>query len=120
MVPVERGGSVRGFAKVWYSGVTTNYLASLVRKLVLEYDNITGVYHVAGPRITKYDLLCQIRVAYGLDIQITADNTVVSDRSLNGERFEQATQVKTPSWHEMLTQLATDTTPYTQWQSPRI
>jgi dTDP-4-dehydrorhamnose reductase len=113
----QQRGSVRGFSGVWYSGLTTNHLASIVSQLIANSTTLRGLYHVAGPRITKYDLLIEIRSAFKLDIAIDRDESVVLDRSLNADRFNNATHFPVPSWRDMLAEVAADPTPYNQWQS---
>ena len=115
----QEGETVRGFAAVWYSGLTTNHLASIVRKLIVDNTELRGLYHVAGPRINKYDLLVEIRRAFKLDVTIDRDESVVLDRSLNSDRFNEATCFPVPSWREMLAEVAADPTPYNQWQARR-
>ena len=65
-----------------YSGVTTNYLARLVSKLISTHPDLTGLFQVAGPPISKYELLCLVRDTYGVDIRITPDD---GERSLRTE-----------------------------------
>jgi dTDP-4-dehydrorhamnose reductase len=66
----QKGKSVRGFKRVIYSGVTTNRMADLVCRIVSELPTLSGLYQVTGPAISKYDLLCKIRDAFRLDIEI--------------------------------------------------
>jgi len=112
----QNGKSVRGFRRVIYSGVTTNYMADLVCRIVSEYPTLSGLYQVTGPAISKYDLLCMIRDAFRLDIKIVPDENEVSDRSMIGDRFLQATGYRSPDWPSLLAQLVNDPTPYEKWR----
>jgi dTDP-4-dehydrorhamnose reductase len=112
----QKGKTVRGYTKVIFSGVTTIYLAKLVAKLIKDHKQLTGVYHVASPAISKHDLLCMLRDAYKLDVKIVPDDREVSDRSLIGEKFIKATSYGYPSWADMVTELANDPTPYDKWR----
>lgn len=108
--------TVRGFTRAIYSGVTTNHLADVVGDLIEKHPRISGLYQVASQPISKYDLLCLLRTAYHLDIDIVPDGTDECDRSMVGERFHQATGYVCPSWTDLIAQLAADPTPYSSWR----
>jgi len=106
---------VRGFTGVRYSGVTTNHLAGLVGDILERHPRLSGLYQVASDTITKYDLLCRLKEAYRLDVDIVPDEDEVCDRSLRGDRFRAATGHVCPPWSELVHQLADDPTPYDEW-----
>lgn len=112
----QRAGRVRGFKRVIYSGVTTNYLANLVLMIIEQRPQLCGLYQVASAPISKYDLLCIIREQFGLKVEITADELEISDRSMVGKRFVEATGYECPTWPELIAQLAADPTPYEKWR----
>jgi dTDP-4-dehydrorhamnose reductase len=111
----QNGTTVRGFTRVLYSGVTTNYLARLMGDLVESHPSLSGLYQVAGDPIAKHDLLVIIRDAFGMTVTIEPDATLVSDKTLRGEAFVAATGLRTPPWQELVQELADDPTPYRQW-----
>ncbi len=112
----QKGKSVRGFRRVVYSGVTTNHMADLVCRIVSERPALSGLYQVAAPPISKHDLLCGIRDAYRLDVEIVPDETELSDRSMAGDAFLRATGYPMPDWPGLIAQLAGDPTPYGKWR----
>jgi dTDP-4-dehydrorhamnose reductase len=112
----QGGQSVRGFTRVIYSGVTTNHLAGLVGDLIARQPDLAGLYQVSSRPISKHDLLCLLREAYRLDVEIIPDGGEVSDRSLSGERFRRATGYDCPEWPALVAQLAADPTPYRDWR----
>ena len=112
----QKGKSVRGFKKVIYSGVTTNYMADLVSRIVSEHPAPNGLYQVTSPAISKYDLLCLIRDAFRLNIEIVPDEEEVSDRSMIGDAFLRTTGYRSPDWPGLVAQLANDPTPYEKWR----
>jgi dTDP-4-dehydrorhamnose reductase len=107
--------NVRGFRRVIYSGVTTNYMADLVAKIVGSYPDLHGLYQVVSDAISKYDLLCLLRDAYRLDIEIEPEDQTISDRSMKGDKLRAAIGHRTPPWPELVRQLAEDPTPYERW-----
>lgn len=108
---------VYGYKCALFSGVTTNRLADLVGNLIEKHPNLCGLYHVTSHTISKFDLLCLIRDAYQLDIEILPNDEFCCDRSLSGLKFEAATGYACPTWPELLTQLADDETPYDEWRT---
>lgn len=109
-------GRISGYTHAMYSGVTTNYMAKLIENLIADYPDLTGLYHVTSQTISKYDLLCLLRQAYRLDIEITPDPNFSCDRSMKGEKFTTATGRVCPPWPDLAAELANDNTPYERWK----
>ena len=95
-------GRVKGYTKAVFSGLPTVELARVVRDVVLPMPEISGLYHVASAPISKYDLLRLVADVYGKNIEIIPDDDLVIDRSLNAERFREATGYVTPPWDELV------------------
>ena len=112
----QKGKTIRGYKKVIYSGVTTNYMAELVCKIIKDHPTLNGLYQVTSPSINKYDLLCRLKEAYKLDVEILEESDTVSDRSMVGDKFVKATGYSIPKWEHLVEQLVTDPTPYEDWR----
>lgn len=108
---------VVGYRRVWWSGVTTNHLADLVGDILKTHSQLAGLYQVSSGRISKYELLCRIRDAYGLPIEVEPADEPVNDRTLAGAKLGAAIQYHCPPWDEMIQQLVNDTTPYVRYQA---
>jgi len=108
----RRGGTVRGFARAIFSGLTTAALSDIIGTLIADRPHLHGLVHVAGQPISKHDLLVAIRDAFSLDIEIEPDAGFVCDRSLDDARFRAATGISPPPWPEMIEALRRDPTPY--------
>lgn len=111
----QRHGRVRGFTRVMYSGVTTNHLSDVVGDVIERFPRLNGLYQVASRPISKHDLLCLLKEAYRLAVEIVPDENEVCDRSLKGDRFNAVTGYACPPWGELVRQLADDPTPYDTW-----
>src|ERR1039458_2586556 len=112
----QRGGRIRGFRRVIYSGLTTNQMAILIEHLIRERADLSGLHHVTADPISKYDLLGLANEAFGAGVEIEADEEVVLDRSMSSDRFRGLTAWAPPSWAEMISEMASDPTPYDDWQ----
>lgn len=112
----NEGGSVRGFTRAIYSGVTTNHLASLIANIITDFPTLSGLYHVAAEPISKYRLLLLLRDAFGLRIEIAADDSFVCDRSMLGDKLANAIGYRAPAWPQLIAELTSDATPYREWR----
>src|SRR5438552_11343304 len=108
----QRGGCVRGFTRAVFSGLTTLALADAIADVIVDQPNLSGVWHLAGEAISKFDLLKLLKQTYGLAIEIEPDESFVCDRSLDGSRFRDATGTRAPLWPEMIERMCADATPY--------
>lgn len=92
----------KGFNKAIFSGLPTVVFAQVVRDVVLENAQLTGLYHVAAEPISKYDLLQLIARIYKKVITIESDETLVINRSLDASKFNKATGYNPPTWQDMI------------------
>lgn len=92
----------KGYTKAIFSGLPTVALAQVVRDVVIPHAELSGVYHVAAQAISKYDLLELVARIYGKTIKIIPSDQLVIDRSLNAERFAEATGYIAPSWPDLI------------------
>jgi dTDP-4-dehydrorhamnose reductase len=93
-----QGGSCACFSRAVFSGVPAVVLAAIVRDVIIPHAGLRGVYHVAADPISKCDLLRLVASVYGRTTEITPDDSVVIDRSLNPQRFRAATGYVAPEW----------------------
>jgi dTDP-4-dehydrorhamnose reductase len=108
----QAGGRVPGYAKVIWSGVTTNFLAGVVGSLAQAPQSVDGISHLSGPPLSKYELLLALNKAFGTATTVEPDTTIVSDRSLNSDRFWSRTGLERPNWSDMLSELAEESRLY--------
>jgi len=112
---MQQGKTVRGFRRVIYSGVTTNELAEVATMVIQKFPKLHGLFQVVSEPISKHELLCLLRDAYKLEVNIVPEDREVSDRSMKGDKFREATGYASPPWTELVERLAKDRTPYARW-----
>ncbi len=95
---LSQRGSIKGYAKAVFSGLPTVELARVIRDHVISAPDLYGLYHVSSEPIDKLSLLKLVAKIYEHKIQITPDNQVCIDRSLNSSRFREVTGYVPPSW----------------------
>jgi dTDP-4-dehydrorhamnose reductase len=115
----NRGGKVRGYTRAIFSGLTTLALARVIANVMEQHPQLQGIYHVSSEPISKYELLCLLREAFRVEVEIEPYPAVQVDRSLDSSRFREATGFIPQTWSEMIQELASDPTPYDQWRGIR-
>lgn len=101
-------GPVEGFTKAIFSGLPTVELARLIRDYVAPRPELHGLYHVSAASISKYDLLRLVAEAYGRSTEIQPSDRLAIDRSLNSDRFREATGWRPGSWPELVARMRED------------
>lgn len=95
-------GPVRGFTKAIYSGLPTVEIARVICDHVIPDVALRGMYHLSADPISKHDLLMLVAKAYGKTVDITPDDELVIDRSLDSTRFRARTGYMPPTWPELV------------------
>jgi dTDP-4-dehydrorhamnose reductase len=81
----QRGGVVDGFVDYRFTGLAAATLADLV---ALAIDRtLSGVYHVGGEALTKFDLLCAVSRRLDLNVTVRPVSRGAVDRTLDSARF---------------------------------
>ena len=101
----QRSQTINGFKKAIYSGFTTLEMARIVERILTQHAALSGLWHVASEPISKFDLLQLCREKLGWEGIIEPNDEFVCDRSLNGDRFNEATGYTPPSWEAMISEL---------------
>lgn len=104
----QRGKQIRGFRKAIYTGLTTLEMSRVIVDVLVNQTALEGVWQVSSDPIDKFDLLCRINEAAGLDIGIEPDDAFFCDRSLDSRRFREATSYQPPSWQTMIEEMVDD------------
>ena len=99
---LAQSGPVSGFSKAIFSALPTVEFARVIQEFVIPNPKLRGTYHVAGPSISKYELLKLVAQAYGRNTPIMPETNLVIDRSLNADAFRVATGYIAPQWEELV------------------
>jgi dTDP-4-dehydrorhamnose reductase len=98
-------GTVRGFSRAVFTGLTTPVAARLIAALLRDHPDLQGLWHVAAAPVTKYDLLLGLRDRTRPGLPIQASDTPVVDRRLDGGAFARRTGWVAPGWDSMLDEI---------------
>jgi dTDP-4-dehydrorhamnose reductase len=108
----QRGGHVNGYSHAIYSGLTTQALARTISKLLLGNSHLTSLFHVSSQPISKLEIINKLNELLDLQLTVTPDASVQINRSLNSEKFQNATSISPQTWDEMLSDLCQDQKTY--------
>jgi dTDP-4-dehydrorhamnose reductase len=113
----QRGNSVYGYTHAVFSGFTTLALGRIISNVIEEHPQLDGIYQVSAEPITKFDLLWGLQDAFNVPVEIKPRSDITIDRTLNSQRFREATGFAPEPWTAMLEEMAHDPTPYDKWRS---
>lgn len=101
---LTRSGRVRGFRRMVFSGLPVNEIAQvLATKVLSRREPLTGLFHLSAAPVSKYDLLGLVRATWAVQkVEVEAEDTVVSDRSLDSSRLRNEISYVPPSWSELV------------------
>jgi dTDP-4-dehydrorhamnose reductase len=109
----QEGKQIKGFTNTLYSGVSTIYMARVVKKIISNYPDLNGLYQLAPEKpISKYELLCIAKEAFNLNVEIIPDALHVHRPTLNASKLKQEINLIVPSWTEMMEELASNSSFY--------
>jgi len=97
--------SCQGFKNAYFSGVTTQELSRIIENYVIPDQGLQGLYHVGAAKISKFKLLSQIAHEYDKKIEIIPNYEFKIDRSLNSDRFCEATGYQPPAWSKLIREM---------------
>jgi dTDP-4-dehydrorhamnose reductase len=103
---LAQSGVVHGYKRAIFSGFTTPEMSRIVEKILVEYPETGGIYHVSSDPISKFDLLMLIKEKLGLSTEIRPDQKIQYDRSLDSTRFRREFNYTPPTWEEMIKELS--------------
>ncbi len=94
-----------GYSNAVFSGVTTNELSNIIANYIINNKKISGLYHIGGVKINKYELLRYFSKIYQKDISIKKDEKFKIDRSLNVDKFCNDTGYIKKDWKLMIEEM---------------
>ena len=85
--------------------------------VIARHPDLHGLYHVAGPPISKCELLRLLSGAFRADVEVEPTAEPRLDRSLDARRFWDEVGLSPPEWPAMVAEMAADAAPYDLWRS---
>tara|TARA_B100000029_G_scaffold515042_1_gene620245 strand:- start:2322 stop:3182 length:861 start_codon:yes stop_codon:yes gene_type:complete len=103
---ISQEGDIEGYKNAIFSGISTIELANVIDKIIDSNENISGLWHIAGPKISKHELLCKVQnIIQKKSANILLNESFKCDRTLDGSNFNSLINYQPPSWDDMLEEL---------------
>ncbi len=105
----QNGKQIKGFKNTFYSGVSTIFMAHVIKKIISNFPNLSGLYNLAPDEpISKYELLCIAKEEFGVNVDIVSDEQHIHLPTLDASKLKREINLSVPSWKEMMRELATN------------
>ena len=101
-----------GFQKAIFSGIPTITLSNIIKSIIINSSNLSGIYNISANPINKYLLLKIIAKIYKKNIVIVPDNSFIIDRSLDNRKFCKFHGKKLPDWEFLIKSMYDDNQKY--------
>jgi dTDP-4-dehydrorhamnose reductase len=102
---LSQKGTIKGYTKAIYSGLTNLELAKQVNFILEHHQELSGIWQIASDPIDKYSLLKKTASVYQKQIEIDSYDEYSSDKSLNYSKLQRAIGYVPRSWDQMLVDL---------------
>lgn len=96
---------IYGYKNAFFSGLTTLQVAQTLHYYIFPNPNISGLYHLASQKISKFELLTYISEVYSHNILIKPDTSYFIDRSLNCSKLKADTGYQAIPWYEQILEM---------------
>jgi dTDP-4-dehydrorhamnose reductase len=96
---------IKGFEKVFFSGLTTYELSKVIKKYIFNKNIYNDVLNVSSKHISKFILLKLIKKRFKKDVKIIKCSKIKINRTLNSQKFKKITGYKCPSWKKMINEM---------------
>jgi len=103
---LSQNNEIEGYRHAIFSGLTTLELSRIIRRLLEQFPDASGLYHLGGDAISKYEFLVMLRDAVRPDVKIIENKKFHCNRSLNSMRFYDKFDYYPPSWCNMIEELS--------------
>lgn len=99
---------VKGYNKAFFNGLTNLEISKITYKIILNNYFKSGIFHLSGYKINKFNLLKIVNKTYNLKKVIHKDSSIKIDRSLSHKKFYSNFNFKLKIWQNLIKELNED------------
>ena len=89
----------------------------MIQSVLLDHQDLTGLYQVSVAPIDKHALLVLLNAAFDAGVEIAPNDEFKCDRSLDSTLFRSLTGYGPSTWDAMVREMANDANPYELWRN---
>ena len=99
---------IEGYKNVIYSGVTSTWMGKTINHIIKNNIDLTGIYNISAVPISKYDLLIKLSDAFNLNVDISLNSNIKSNKVLISKKFTEITGINSPNWNDLIVDFKAD------------
>ena len=103
-----RNKDIEGYSNVIYSGVTTLWMGNVIKEILKNNINLSGIYNISSKPISKHHLLIKLSDAFKLNVNIIENLNIKSNKVLNSKKFTEITGINRPNWDDLILDFKND------------
>ena len=103
---------IEGYKNVIYSGVTSIWMGKTIKHIIKNQIELNGIYNISSIPISKYDLLIKLSAAFDLNVDISQNLNIKSNKVLISKKFTEITGIKSPNWDDLIDEFKADSEKY--------
>ena len=103
---------IEGYKNAIYSGVTSTWMGNTIKHIIMNQIELNGIYNISSIPVSKYDLLIKLSAAFDLNIDISENLNIKSNKVLISKKFTEITGIKPPNWDDLIVEFKADSEKY--------
>ncbi|MBT6170304.1 MAG: sugar nucleotide-binding protein [Flavobacteriaceae bacterium] len=99
---------IEGYNNVVYSGVTSTWMGKTINHIIKKNIDLNGIYNISSLPISKFDLLNKLSESFNLNVDISANSNIKSNKVLISKKFTEITGINPPNWDDLIIEFKED------------
>tara|TARA_B100001059_G_scaffold162242_1_gene161817 strand:+ start:567 stop:1436 length:870 start_codon:yes stop_codon:yes gene_type:complete len=99
---------IEGYKNVIYSGVTSKWMGKTINHIIKNKIELNGIYNISSIPISKYDLLVKLSDIFNLNVDISLNSNIKSNKVLISKKFTEITGINSPNWSDLIVDFKAD------------
>ncbi len=99
---------IEGYKNVIYSGVTSTWMGKTINHIIKNKIELNGIYNISSIPISKYDLLVKLSDIFNLNVDISLNSNIKSNKVLISKKFTEITGINSPNWSDLIVDFKAD------------
>ena len=99
---------IEGYNNVIYSGVTSTWMGKTINHIIKNKIDLNGIYNISSIPISKYDLLLKLSDIFNLNVDVSLNSNIKSNKVLISKKFTEITGINSPNWSDLIVDFKSD------------
>tara|TARA_B100000900_G_scaffold415406_1_gene445182 strand:+ start:1255 stop:2124 length:870 start_codon:yes stop_codon:yes gene_type:complete len=108
----KKNMNIEGYKNVFYSGVTSTWMGKIIKHILNNNFDLSGIYNISSIPISKFDLLNKLSDSFNLNVDISPNYNIKSNKVLISKKFTEITGINPPNWDDLIVEFKEDSDIY--------